>query len=363
MDKRGSIPEIDPLLKPFLQSSDDAECERLLAGLVSNHASPLIKEAIWFKLRALSHSTADGIQHQEAEDIHSEAILHLVARLRDLQTNPILKPINDFRSYVAVVSYNACNEHLRRKYPLRHGLKNKLRYVFTHKPGMSLWQSGGELVCGYSKWQAQGTSAASTDKVKTLRDDRSHLERAGLLQHGARDSFSDLAIAVLESLGGPIELDELVAIVAGITGVKDLTAASAGEYVGDAEDAEDSLIDRIADPRASFSEAVEDRLRLNHLWKEIGELPLRQRQALLLNLRDECGASQIEAFTFTGVATIRQIAGMLEMTAEELAGIWNDLPMEDSLIANRLQLTRQQIINLRKGARQRLAKRMREAAF
>jgi hypothetical protein len=85
MEKRGSIPEIDPLLRPFLQSSDDAESERLLAGLVSNHASPVIKEAIWFKLRALSRPTADGVQHQEAEDIHSEAILHLVARLRDLQ--------------------------------------------------------------------------------------------------------------------------------------------------------------------------------------------------------------------------------------------------------------------------------------
>lgn len=360
MDKRGSIPEVDPLLKPFLQSSDEAECERLLAGLISNHASPLIKEAIWFKLHASSHRAVDGVQHQEAEDIHSEAILNLVTRLRSLQTNPDGNPINNFRSYVAVVSYNACNEHLRRKYPLRHGLKNKLRYVVTHRPGMSLWQSGGELVCGYSEWQARGTGPASLEKVNRLRDDPAFLERVGLLQLAQRDTLSNLAIAVLESIGGPVELDELVTIVARITGVRDLPVASARE---DAEDATDSLLDRIADPRAGFSEAVEDRLRLNHLWKEIGELPLRQRLALLLNLRDEHGASQIEAFTFTGVATIRQIAGMLEMTAEELAGIWNELPMEDSLIANRLQLTRQQIINLRKGARQRLAKRMREAAF
>jgi len=360
MEKRGSIQETDPLLRPFLQSSDDAECERLLSGLVSNHASPLIKDAIWFKLRALSNSTAEGVQHQEAEDIHSEAIFHLVGRLRDLQANPDIKPISNFRSYVAVVSYNACNEHLRRKYPLRHSLKNRLRYVLTHQPGMSLWQSGGELVCGYSEWQARGTSPASGDKVTRLRDDPSYLEREGLMESARRDDLSDLATVVLESVGGPIELDDLVGIVAGITGVRDLPAESARGY---AEDQEESLIDRTADPRPSFSEAVEDRLRLNHLWKEIGELPLRQRLALLLNLKDDRGESQIEAFTFTGVATIRQIARVLEMTAEELARIWNELPMEDSLIAERLQLTRQQIINLRKGARQRLAKRMREAAY
>lgn len=360
MDKRGSIPEIDPLLRPFLQSSDDAECERLLAGLVSNHASPLIKEAVWFKLRALSRSTADGVQHQEAEDIHSEAIFHLVSRLRDLQANPDIKPISNFRSYVAVVSYNACNEHLRRKYPLRHSLKNRLSYVLTHQPGMSLWQSGGELVCGYSEWQARGTSPASGDKVKRLRDDPSYLEGAGLLEAAHAASVADLATVVLNYLGGPTQLDELVGIVAGMTGIKDLPVEPGRE---DAGESEQSLVERTADPRPSFSGAVEDRLRLSHLWKEIGELPLRQRLALLLNLKDERGESQIEAFTFTGVATIRQIARALEMTPEELASIWNELPMEDSLIAERLQLTRQQIINLRKGARQRLAKRMREAAY
>lgn len=125
MNKQGSIPEIDPLLRPFLQSSDDAECERLLAGLVSNQAPPLIKEAIWFKLRALSHSTADGVQHQEAEDIHSEAILHLVGRLRDLQADPGLKPINNFRVMLRLFHTLPATNILRRKYPLRHGLKTE----------------------------------------------------------------------------------------------------------------------------------------------------------------------------------------------------------------------------------------------
>ena len=85
---------------------------------------------------------------------------------------------------------------------------------------------------------------------------------------------------------------------------------------------------------------------------------MRQRIALLLNLKDEQGNSQIEMLPFTGVATMRQIARVLEMEDEEFARLWNELPMEDAQIARRLSLTRQQIIN-----RQKIAKNMREAHF
>jgi hypothetical protein len=46
------------------------------------------------------------------------------------------------------------------------------------------------------------------------------------------------------------------------------------------------------------------------------------------------------------------------MTKEEFAEIWNHLPLDDNRIAEILNLTRQQVINLRKSARERLARRM-----
>jgi hypothetical protein len=48
----------------------------------------------------------------------------------------------------------------------------------------------------------------------------------------------------------------------------------------------------------------------------------------------------------------------LEMREEQLAELWNDLPLEDSKIAELLQQTRQQIINARHSARRRLARRL-----
>jgi hypothetical protein len=65
----------------------------------------------------------------------------------------------------------------------------------------------------------------------------------------------------------------------------------------------------------------------------------------------------LPAFPALGVASMRQIAAALEMPAEELAGLWGRMPLSDLEIAARLGLQRQQIINLRKAARQRLARR------
>ena len=162
--------------------------------------------------------------------------------------------------------------------------------------------------------------------------------------------------AILDLLDAAAELDDLVSLVAEARGIKDEAAETEGE---DGQ----SLLERMADAGPLVDRSVEQRFYLRRLWQEVCELPLRQRMALLLNLKDEYGNSQLEMLPFTGVATMRQIASVLEIGDDEFAKLWNQLPMEDAQIAARLNLTRQQIINLRKSARQRLANKMRELAF
>jgi len=79
---------------------------------------------------------------------------------------------------------------------------------------------------------------------------------------------------------------------------------------------------------------------------------------LLLNLKDASGFGCITLFPATGIATIRELATALELSAERLAELWNDLPIEDARIAELLGLTRQQVINARKSGRERLARRL-----
>jgi hypothetical protein len=59
----------------------------------------------------------------------------------------------------------------------------------------------------------------------------------------------------------------------------------------------------------------------------------------------------------TGVVTMGELAEALGLETKVLHKMWNDLPFDDLAIASRLGLTRQQVINLRKSARARLARR------
>src|SRR5262249_52538998 len=91
-------------------------------------------------------------------------------------------------------------------------------------------------------------------------------------------------------------------------------------------------------------------------------LPVRQRLALLLNLRDATGAGLLWLMPVAGIATIRQIARALEIPDAEFARLWRDMPLDDATIGARLGCSRQQVINLRMSARKRLANRMVRAA-
>jgi len=99
---------------------------------------------------------------------------------------------------------------------------------------------------------------------------------------------------------------------------------------------------------------TESRIFAERLWVEIRLLPVNQRLALLLNMKDNA----ILLFPLCGVASIRQIATVLEMQPEKLAALWNNLPMDDNALAALLDLSRQQVINLRMSARKRLANRL-----
>jgi len=97
---------------------------------------------------------------------------------------------------------------------------------------------------------------------------------------------------------------------------------------------------------------------LQRLWEELQQLPRNQRAALLLNLKEANGVGCITLFPVTGIATVRELANALDLSAESFAELWNELPLEDATIAELLGLTRQQVINARKSGRERLTRRL-----
>jgi DNA-directed RNA polymerase specialized sigma24 family protein len=356
MYPQGAVQHSDALLSPFLHATSEAESESVLTRLLAEQAGPVIKGIIRSKLHA-SGAVDDRLRWQDAEDVYGEVITQLLARLRACKTSPGSDAIGNFRNYVAVTTYNACYHHLRRKYPQRWRLKNRVRYLLTHRPELTLWASAdGDWLCGFAAWRAQGRdSPAGAGRLRQLRDAPETLALAGSEYEDIRRvSLADLVSTILRRVAAPVELDALVNTVADVQGIKDLPIATNP----DEGEASAGPAEPPTDLRSNVAADVERRSYLQRLWSEIVRLPLGQRAALLLNLRD-VQEGVIVLLPLTGVATIRQIADAVAIPAEEFARLWNDLPLDDAAVAVRLGVTRQQVINLRKSARARLARRMR----
>lgn len=339
---------IDPSLEPLLLLTDDELAGDLLSRLITSHAEPVIKEIIRHKLHLNPHQ---GAWQADAGDIRQEAIMQLVAALQRLRERPDDYPIGDLRGLAAVIAHRACSQWMRRQSPERHAFKNRLYYLLTRQRGFALWRNkANRMVAGFAAWQ--GMEVAETDgRLQQLPNEEALTAQIRLLKAGRRADWGATLAAVFDYLGGPIGFDKLVTALAALLGIADRPIEST-DQIRDI----DGLNASGGKPDAALQ--LEQRNFLQMLWEEVRRLPLNQRVALLLNLRDHQGEGCIALFPAIGIATFRQLAEALDMDAEKLAEIWNELPLDDARIASLLQLTRQQVINARLSARRRLERRL-----
>jgi RNA polymerase sigma factor (sigma-70 family) len=368
--------QVDPLLLPFVRAADDVESERLLSSLITERAAPIVTKIVNYKINGSRLATSRGESLTEAEDVCGEVMLQLVQRLHNLRSEYAERPIGNFDSYVAVTTYNACDRYISRKYPQRRRLKNGLRYLLTHRAGFALWQDEQfRWVGGLSHWQtsvpvkgtAAETSATSaqgktvaTPRLQQLRDDPRAFAREIEVQPQWNDPKHayELLSAVFAWANEPVELDLLTGLIAAWWNVTDeIIEIDAG---GDSDKRTNTAGVQVADTRPDAAAETERHIYLKRLWDEISQLPPRQRAALLLNLRDENGRGVVDLWMIVGVAAPGEVAAVLEMTVEDFAALWSELPLDDNRIASLLDLTRQQVINLRKSARERLTRRMKD---
>jgi RNA polymerase sigma factor (sigma-70 family) len=308
-----------------VHASED-ERERALGALVVECAEPVVRRVVGSRLRPGTVWAG-----QDAEDVVSRALLHVIARLRSTLYGA--EPVLDLEAYAGTVAKRACDDHLRAKYPHRWRLKNQLRYVLSHDPRFAIWETAEAWLCGLAIWRG-----------RPLWPGRVSLPAPAAT---APPSAAELLAELFARSGGPLDFEAVVSIAAETRALRDRPAVDPGEVA----------YATTMDPLTSLVERSE----LARLWQEILTLPLGQRTALLLNLRDGARGDVITVLPATGVATMREIAAALDVPQSFLAEIWARLPLDDREIAARLRLTRQQVINLRKSARARLRRRTRHS--
>ncbi len=316
------------LIRGYLETTDSVREEELLSALLFEQAAPLIRKTVWRRLMTSPEP--------DREDVAGEVMVELTSRLQRLKAEDAA-PIERFEAYVVVAAHNACDQYLRQRYPQRHRLKNRLRYLLSKLPNLALWEDMERgWVCGRAAWKDRAPVPVSPELSSKL---------------GSRDRPpEEVLTAVFDQTGGPVDFDGLTSLLAVFWGVRDsVTPLETVEHV-------------VASKDPGIDVLLAQKQSVARLWSEIEDLPPAQRAALLLNLREPSGAAAAWLLPAGGIASVRRIAELVGIPAEEFADLWGRLPLSDLEIAAKLGVGRQQVINLRQAARQRLGRRLRDGS-
>lgn len=290
---------------------DDRASDRITAG-EKDDANELLRVADPVIRRTLA-SRRGLYGTGDLDDLRSEVLLKLVRRF----ANGGGADIVDLEDYVAGVTFHVVDDFMRRRHPRRSRFANRLRYHIKRRSDLVSWSYRGDLVIGARE--------ASDRRIPRVEVD-------------AGGDTSDMA-ATLDRLlaDGPVLFQALVTAFVGTTEL---------HPVADAEP-------------VSIAHEIDAAGVTRRFWSEIEALSQRQRLALLLHMRDERGDTGLLQFLAAGVGA-DALANVLGWTRAELQLRWPDLPFDDNTIATLIGATRQQVINLRKCARERLRRRMQE---
>jgi hypothetical protein len=356
MIKQSGFKDIDDLLHPYLQEENEERSRHILATLFVERIDPVIRHIIAYRLSSQSAKMNGGRPDQQVNDLHSEVVIRLLTKLRDLKSGNIDHAIKDFLSYAAVIAHNTCTENSRRQNFQHTRLKDHIRYVLNNQPEFALWQAEKiGWVGGFAIWCDRSSKPA-------IMMSSQHVEELvwSKLNNGNnhRVSIAEQLTLIFNAAGRPVAFTELIKIVAALRGIDIRNAFN------DMVTTDPYVLDEAPIPKekSDMESEVEQRLYLQILWREICKLPLPHRTALLLNLIDRNSGDRglIISLADLRIATIPEIAACLDLSPEKFSAIWIDLPWDDRQIAIHLGTTKRKVMRLRLAARKLLAKRMKE---
>ncbi len=348
--------------------------ERLL-----REVEPTVKGILRRKTRT-SLSPNDGRpENLAALDLYQDVVVELLQKLNTGE----LEDLANFQGYAAVVTYHAWSEHLRSRFPDWASLKNRLRRFLTHQAGYAVWESDGDMVCGYAGWQGQRQERADGTKISELRQNPRKIDPAAipqkLMERMTATDWDRMVTGFFDYLGGPVELDDLSALAGTLFGVKNRREAN---LESDREDEQD-LAATLAADNVSADRASAVLQGLRRLWSELEGMRREWLLPYLLNppgtRKDERG--ELDVFPSNGIASVQKIGRLVALSAAQFkvlqeeaeaeirldalpddehrfAAIWNRLPLRDATIARLMGKTTQEVINLRMVAITNLAKKL-----
>ena len=331
-----------------ISMSDDAPCRTTLSEIArgSTALEELVSSVIRPGLEAYLRPRLTSLENQNGilSDLVGDALLSVIERLQREDE----EPVQNVASYTRQVAQAKLDDHLRKAKPHYWSVQGSVRYICSKDASIMLsWLNGVEVV-NLASSTAKAPNARRMERLAGIQADFAGLQR--LIGPCSRDDRAEILHRVLRWSKAPVPLDLVVRTICLAQDPSDYRIQPPGAV-------------EPKDVSPSPHVLVSLRAEIQQLWKEVLELPPRQRMALLLNLRGERGENVVLLLPLARVASLQDIAAALEIPVGRLAEIWTDLPLSDEMIATMLGVTIHQVSNLRGAARARLKRRMETAGY
>ena len=312
----------------------------------------------------LVHKAAAKRETGDLEDFEEDCVLAIWTKISGLKSGEAEGSIDNLEAFVRRAVHNRYCDAIRRKRPTWYNLKLEMLEIFSGKSnveGFALWQSveSGARLCGFADWE--GRAASGSARLRELTDNAAGF-RAKCLQNRDPKELPtyELAAAVLDFCGAPVEVDSLTSCIT------ELTQAYVAEPLSidaqpEADEDSGSPVDWLISPDIEVEKQVVDAEWFGHVidwfWREFVDLSLKQRKALLYGM----GGDQVMALAAS--VGMKEVARSLEIEAGRFASLISELPLPDAVTAVELDIPTRAVPSVRFKAWGRIRRRTKKSSL
>jgi RNA polymerase sigma factor (sigma-70 family) len=328
---------MDNVLVPYLTADGERDRQQQLDELVTLRAAPIIRKVLRRRLGFYVNAQGMNENNQDAEDLYQEALTRVIQVLNQLRSSSTVTNIENFEGYVSRVASNICMDFLREKSPARTRLKDTVRDLFRRQGDLVSWEYEGEILCGLAAWRNTGKSQFSDQDTRELEAKLETFRSVRFADEDVRAApLSQILAELFDWIGGPVDIDALVRMVAYLLDIKDQQIASFDDMA--------TRWDAYFKSNIQSGEShVQTNELLARLWHAITRLPAEQRDAFAFGFEDEAGQDLFTVLLGAGIVTWNELAEGMQRSVEDVATLRMQMPMDGTTAADVLGAERKNV--------------------